>query len=181
MSDKNLFLYPTWRTADAAAWKKALSVLVTRNVINPTGEGAEEGEIWFSPGKRSLQVTKGAPEPAFEDCRAHFGNPYFIPDGDTSEYGGKCPSCGTALEDVMVVEAIVDFNESDEEDDRQKCPKCKAVIDVSKMPCAIPTALATAFVCFVGVKGGDTNPDLVKALEEATGCPWKWLTEKVEL
>ena len=181
MSDKNLFLYPVWRNADEAAWKKALSVLVARGVIAATGEGAEEGEIWFSPGKRSSHVAKAAPEPAFEDCRAHIGNAYFIPDGDTSEYGGKCPGCGVALEDVLVVEAIVDFNESDGEDDRQKCPKCKATVDVEKLKCTIETALAPAFVCFVGAKGGDANPELLKALEEATGGAWKWLTEKVEL
>ncbi|KAF0245921.1 MAG: hypothetical protein FD180_1183 [Planctomycetota bacterium] len=181
MADTNLFLYPVWFKVDEALWKKALSVLVSRNVISATGEGAEEGEVWFSAGKRSGYVTKTEQEPAFEDCRAHMGNPYFIPDGDTSEYGGKCPACGAALEDVLVVEAIVDFNESDEEDDRQKCPKCKAVVDVSKLKCSIETALAPAFVCFVGAKGGAPNAELMKALEEATGGAWKWLTEKVEL
>lgn len=181
MADKNLFLYPKWRQADEAAWKKALSVLIARGVINATGEGAEEGELWFSPGKRSAHVAKAAPEPAFEDCRVHLGNAYFIPDGDTSEYGAKCPSCAAELEDVLVVEAIVDFNESDDVDDRQKCPKCGKVVNVEKMQCAITTALAPAFLCFVGVKGGDANPELIKALEEATGCGWNWLTEKVEL
>lgn len=181
MSDLNLFLYPVWRNGDEALWKKALSVLVSRSVISASGEGAEAGEIWFAPGKRSGYVVKTTLEPAFEDCRAHFGNPYYIPDGDTSEYGAICPACGAPLDDAVAIEAIVDFNEADDEDDRQKCGKCKAIVDVAAMKCRIDTALAPAFVCFIGVKGSVPNPELMKSLEEATSCSWKWLTEKVEL
>ena len=181
MAELNLFMYPTWRRSDGAAWKKVLSVLVTKQVIASTGEGEEEGEIWFAPGKRSSYLLKAGTDPAFEDCRIHNGNPYFIPDGDTGEFGCSCPACHTPLDDVLTAEAIVDFNEADDEDDRQKCPKCKAILEVEKLTCRIPTALVPSFLCFIAVASPDPNPELVKALEEASGCPWKWLTEKVEL
>lgn len=181
MSETNLYLYPTWPAADAAGWKKVLSVLVTKQIIAPTGEGAEEGEVWFAPGKRAEHLLKITPPLAFEDCRAHSGNPYLIPDGDTGGYGAKCPACTTPLDDALVAEAIVDFNEADEEDDRKKCPKCKGTLEAPKLAFGIPVALAPSFVCFVAVASAVPHPDLVKALEEATGCPWKSLTEKVEL
>lgn len=177
----NLYLYPTWRRADGAAWKKALSLLVTRQVIGSTGEGTEDGELWFSPGKRAEHMLKIGGKEAFEDCRAHNGNEYLIPDGDTGGFGAKCPGCGKELEDALVAEAITDFNEADSEDDRTECPKCKTVIDVPKLSFKLETALAPSFLCFVNVPSAVPNPDLMKALEEATGTPWKSLTEKVDL
>jgi ribosomal protein S27AE len=149
-------------------------------VIGATGEGAEEGEVWFSPGKRPGYLLRGGEERAFDDCRAHIGNVYFIPDGDTSGFGAFCPGCGAPLADDVVVEAVVDFNEADAEDDRRKCPKCGVPIDVSKLKCKAETALAPAFLCFVKAASAMPNPELMKALEEATGCPWKSLTERIE-
>ncbi|NUN49146.1 MAG: hypothetical protein HUU15_10000 [Candidatus Brocadiae bacterium] len=181
MPDINMFLYPVWPRVDKERWKKALSVLVSRQVVQATGEGETEGEVWFLPGKRSSHALREAPEEAFEDCRVHSGNRYFIPDGDTSDLGASCPSCGKELEDAVAVEAIVDFNEADGVDDRQACPHCENVIDVEKLRCRTKMAFAPAFISLVGAKSPRPNPDLLKALAEATGCEWDWLTEKVDL